>query len=170
MQLPVITSPPAPWYAEGLRFTCSQCGNCCTGGPGYVWISEIEIERLAAHLKLTREKVIDEYCRKVEGRWSLRERRTPQGLYDCIFLRSPEGGGRKSCSIYPVRPLQCRTWPFWPELMSNRANWDRASKRCHGMNEGRLFTPAEAEVVRDAADWPSNPPTSAGERGPVGPG
>ena len=41
------TDTNQPWYADGLSFTCTQCGNCCTGGPGYVWISDMEIDRLA---------------------------------------------------------------------------------------------------------------------------
>ncbi|MFM1805538.1 MAG: hypothetical protein RL136_2417, partial [Planctomycetota bacterium] len=33
------TDAQAPWYAEGLRFECTQCGNCCSGGPGAVWFT-----------------------------------------------------------------------------------------------------------------------------------
>src|SRR6201996_8411703 len=76
-----------PWYAAGLRFTCTCCGNCCTGGPGYVWISEEEILRLAAHLKITPEETVEQYCRKINGRFSLKETRSISGNYDCIFLK-----------------------------------------------------------------------------------
>ncbi|MFM7740581.1 MAG: YkgJ family cysteine cluster protein, partial [Planctomycetota bacterium] len=31
-------SAAEPWYKDGLRFQCSQCGDCCTGGAGYVWV------------------------------------------------------------------------------------------------------------------------------------
>ncbi|MFG0335929.1 MAG: YkgJ family cysteine cluster protein, partial [Maioricimonas sp. JB049] len=40
----------APWYRDGLQFSCTQCGNCCTGSPGYVWVTEEEIAAIAAHL------------------------------------------------------------------------------------------------------------------------
>src|SRR4051812_13034732 len=76
-----------PWYADGLSFTCTQCGNCCTGGPGYVWISDIEIDRLAEFLKITRAQTIDRYCRKIGGKYSLNEHRTELNLYDCTFLK-----------------------------------------------------------------------------------
>ena len=37
-----------PWYAQaGLRFKCSQCGDCCTGAPGFVWVNKEEIAKLA---------------------------------------------------------------------------------------------------------------------------
>ena len=37
-----------PWFQAGLRFECSQCGDCCTGAPGYVWVNREEINALAA--------------------------------------------------------------------------------------------------------------------------
>lgn len=173
MKLPVLekTSDNAPWYAEGLKFTCSQCGNCCTGAPGYVWISKDEIALLAEHLKITPEAVVEQYCRKVDGKFSLKERRSPAGLYDCIFLKEtkvPVKGSDKvvhtirACTVYPVRPLQCRTWPFWPENLSSEQAWDHAAKRCHGMNAaGRTFSINQIHSIRDAAEWPKDPPTSA---------
>src|SRR2546429_9965234 len=121
MSLPVIPAPP-PWYAGGLSFTCTCCGNCCTGAPGFVWISEEEVDRLAEHLKLSRDQTLERYCRKIGSRISLKERRTPQGNYDCIFLvelppeKEKEGQvahSRRVCGIYAVRPLQSRTWPIW---------------------------------------------------------
>src|SRR5438045_9611081 len=89
MKLDVIESTTAPWYADGLKFTCQQCGNCCTGGPGYVWISPQEIARLAQHLKLSPQEVIERFCRQIEGRLSLKEVRRGR-LYDCIFLTEQE--------------------------------------------------------------------------------
>ena len=181
MKLPLLhgnaDADAPPWYADGLNFTCTQCGNCCTGGPGYVWISKVEIARLAAHLKITPAETVKRYCRKIGGRISLNERLTPSGNYDCVFLverpGEPCASGtelqpgqavplkRRGCSIYPVRPLQCRTWPFWDGLLASRENWDRAAKGCHGMNAGhRHFGRERIEELRDAADWPESPPTS----------
>ena len=162
-----------PWYADGLQFTCSQCGNCCTGGPGYVWISREEITRLATFLKTTPQAVVEKYCRKINGQFSLNEYRNAAGNYDCVFLKeekvvatSPTGERtvhtRRQCTVYGVRPLQCRTWPFWPENLTNKRTWDHAAKRCHGMNHGhRHFTREQIESIRDSRDWPDNPPTSA---------
>src|SRR6476660_8667816 len=117
MKLDVIE----PWYGDGLKFTCSTCGNCCTGGPGFVFISKEEIGRLAGHLGLTVYEVVERYCRKIDGQFSLVERRNARGEYDCIFLKEipPEMGNegqvrqtRRVCGVYEARPLQCRTWPF----------------------------------------------------------
>ena len=88
MKLVVLESADAEklWYADGLRFTCTQCGNCCTGGPGVVWISREEIGRLAEHLKLTVDQTIERDRRDVGGKYSLKESRNARGEYDCVFL------------------------------------------------------------------------------------
>lgn len=174
MKLPVVQDDSQPWYSQGLNFTCTQCGNCCTGGPGYVWISATEIERLSTYLKLPVQELLTRYCRKLGSRVSLKERRNRRGQYDCIFLKEkqvtirPHGADRditttmRVCEIYPVRPLQCRTWPFWPENLETPDNWKHASQRCPGMDAGdRHFSIQQIHRLRDAADWPENPPTSS---------
>mgnify|MGYP003145583089 FL=1 len=40
-------SEQEPWYRDGLHFSCTQCGNCCTGAPGVVWVDESEIKAIA---------------------------------------------------------------------------------------------------------------------------
>jgi uncharacterized protein len=156
MKLKVIEQAE-PWFNDGLKFTCTECGNCCTGGPGYIWLSEEELHRLADHLKLPVEQVVRKYCRTIGGKLSLKER-INAGNYDCIFLRhDPDENGqvRRRCGIYQVRPLQCRTWPFWDGLLTSRDSWDRASHRCPGMNSGKHYTRKQIESLRDATDWPN---------------
>ena len=171
MKLDVV-GQAGPWYADGLKFTCTQCGNCCTGGPGFVWMSRAEVERLAEFLGQSPEYVVKRYCRRIGDRLSLKETHTPQGLYDCVFLKQEPGRAtpenpnpppRRICTIYPVRPLQCRTWPFWPENLASPENWARASRRCPGMGEGdRHFSLEKIESLRTAEDWPADPPSSKG--------
>lgn len=176
MKLDVLPAKE-PWYADGLNFTCTQCGDCCTGGPGFVWISDAEIERLAVFLKITAHDVRATYCRKVGGRWSLNEFRNREGLYDCVFLKEVPGSAsqkgrnaaqrkaipqpKRGCSIYSVRPLQCRTWPFWHSNLEDEESWRAADRKCPGVNRGsRHFSRDEIEALRDAEDWPENPPGS----------
>jgi Fe-S-cluster containining protein len=169
MKLDVLPSPP-PWYAGGLSFTCTCCGNCCTGAPGFVWISDEEVDRLAEHLGLSRHETLERYCRKIGQRISLKERRTQEGNYDCIFLTElpPEiktsgqvAHPRRVCGIYAVRPLQCRTWPFWEGNLASQNNWNSAATRCPGMNRGRRYAQEKIEALREAKDWPDRPPTSS---------
>ena len=124
------------WYADGLRFTCTQCGNCCTGPSGYVWFDEWEGEAIAEHLGLSEKEFKRQYAMKSHGQWSLGEVKTRHG-YDCVFLDRTEDG-RALCSIYPVRPSQCRTWPFWPENLRSRKAYEATARNtpCPGMKKG----------------------------------
>ena len=47
MQSPDHEANSQRWYKDGLQFECTGCGDCCTGEPGYVWVSEQEIQNLA---------------------------------------------------------------------------------------------------------------------------
>jgi len=128
-----------PWYQDGLRFQCVQCGSCCTGAPGYVWVNRAEIEALAAAIRLDVEEFRRRYVRKVGIRNSLIE--FPNG--DCVFFH-PES---RSCQVYQDRPRQCRTWPFWSSNLTTPAAWEEMCERCPGGNRGRLV-PLRAIRVR----------------------
>ncbi|MEM7559637.1 MAG: YkgJ family cysteine cluster protein, partial [Planctomycetota bacterium] len=61
------------WYSEGLRFECTQCGVCCSGEPGHVWVNQEEIVALAKEMELTEADFREKYVRKVGARYSLIE-------------------------------------------------------------------------------------------------
>jgi Fe-S-cluster containining protein len=155
-----------PWYRDGLNFRCSACGNCCTGPKGYVWVTDEEVAKMAAHRGEIERDFRRHHVRKVQGRLSLREDRNEAGEYDCRFLKPLPGdrpGRRKrGCSIYEVRPRQCRTWPFWDGVVGSAASWQAAKQTCPGMDDvnGRRFEPAEIDRLRAAEDWPERPPSS----------
>jgi len=151
--LTVVASSDQPWYADGLSFGCTQCGNCCTGGPGYVWMSDREVDLLADYLKMSREETLKKYCRKLHGRISLKETRDAKGEYPCIFLKE-DPQGRRTCTVYPVRPLQCRTWPFWDGNLELPGSWKLAARKCPGINKGRAYTLQQIAALRDATEWP----------------
>ncbi len=124
----------APWYAQGLRFRCTQCGNCCTGPTGFVWFDMDELTAMAEHVGLPATTFLRRHARKIDGRWSLNERQV-NGQYDCVFLQRDDEG-KALCTIYPVRPAQCRTWPFWPENLETADDWFDAAKTCPGIRTG----------------------------------
>ena len=59
---------------------------------------------------------------------------------DCVFYD-------KGCKIYPVRPTQCRTFPFWPEIVKSPTSWKIAATECPGMNEGTLHSADEIDTA-----------------------
>lgn len=130
-------SPDRPWYADGLRFECSQCGNCCTGAPGAVWVSEEEVLAIAEYLGKSLGEMKLLHTRPLRGALSLRE--FANG--DCEFF----DGRTRRCTIYPVRPTQCRTWPFWRSHLVSPQDWQDVQLDCPGAGCGTLVTLDEIE-------------------------
>ena len=122
--------PDDPWYRDGLRFTCTQCGHCCTGDPGFVWVTEEELAALAKARGEPLREVRALYTRAARGRVTLREKANG----DCVFYDRDKG-----CTVYPVRPRQCRTWPFWASNLESPEAWQRAESICPGSGEGELI-------------------------------
>ena len=144
------------WYSDGLNFTCTQCGNCCTGGEGFVWFHLDELRAMSQFVGVPPEVFLTRYARREGDGWSLREVERG-GQYDCVFLKEDPKTGRRGCSIYPVRPTQCRTWPFWPDNLRSRRAYAAAAKRtpCPGMlkgltGEGQHYPLHQIRIQRDA--------------------
>ncbi len=127
----------APWYRDGLAFTCTRCGSCCTGAPGFVWVDQEEAGQLAAFRGETVDEFGKRYLRKVGTRISLVER--PNG--DCVFWDRQQG-----CTVYDARPVQCRTWPFWPDNIATPEDWEHVVAVCPGSGQGQLFTVEQIEA------------------------
>ena len=135
------------WYEEGLSFECTQCGNCCSGDPGYVWATKEEIGRISKFLGRTDGTLDGRHLRRIGLRYSLTEK--PGG--DCIFLR--RNGDKTQCGIYSVRPMQCRTWPFWTQNLRSLSAWNEAHRICPGMNTGTHHEFVQIESVRTKKSW-----------------
>jgi Fe-S-cluster containining protein len=127
-----------PFHANGLRFECTACGECCRARGSYcfVYVTLAERRRLAQHLGLKTAAFTREYCEKTNGFHHLRN---PSN--DCEFL----DGSR--CTVYAARPDQCRTWPFWPENMSKKAWFGEVKRDCPGIGRGRVHSRAEIELL-----------------------
>jgi uncharacterized protein len=132
----------SPWYGDGLRFECTGCGQCCSGDPGYVWVTNREIAALALSMGMTITNFEAAFVRAVGKRKSLVE--LPNG--DCVFL-DPEV---RRCKLYQVRPVQCRTWPFWESNVRSARAWEEICQVCPGSGRGKLV-PRE-DVERRAAE------------------
>lgn len=88
---------------------CNTCGGrCCTGESGYIFCSITEMEQISAFLKLPFNEFTQKYVKKVGYKFSLIEK-PYNNEYACVFFDEES----KKCSIYDVRPKQCRTFPFW---------------------------------------------------------
>lgn len=133
-----------PWYKEGLRFSCTGCGKCCTGASGYVWVTKEEIEAIAKELNMPLDLFVRKYIRQKGNRYALIERRNLKNEYDCVFLQE------NRCQIYKTRPSQCRSYPWWKDNLRSKACWEEASKECEGIHEtATLFSYEEISALRE---------------------
>lgn len=128
------------WCNDGVCFTCKMCGNCCGGETGFIWLCGTEKQEIAIYLGITEKEFETKYLRYVHGRWSIKEL-PPKQNFDCIFLKN----GR--CSIYPVRPAQCKKFPFWESMLCDKDEWDFYASRCPGMNSGKHYTIEEIQKL-----------------------
>ncbi len=119
-------------FKEGYGYgfdtsACESCGgSCCTGESGYIWVKHDEIEKIADFVNLRVEDFATMYLKKVKHRYSLREKKLAPENYACVFFDEKNRG----CSIYPVRPLQCRTFPFWEQFKDDE---EEVRKECPGI-------------------------------------
>ena len=140
------------WYVSGLRFECQQCGRCCSGpSEGYIWVTSPEIKFIADFLKIKPEQLRQKYLKRIGLRMTIIEQPHTK---DCIFLR--EIDGQKGCMIYPVRPSQCRIWPFWPSNLTSPNTWNKAAQKCSGINHGRFYSFAKIEKIKKNKKWWQN--------------
>ncbi len=106
---------------EGFSYTfdpkaCEECmGNCCTGESGNIWVSVQKIPRMAAYLGMEIGEFIERYLEKSGYRYTIKEKVVVEGEFDCTFFDRRTN----RCTIYPVRPMQCRTFPFWEYFKEN---------------------------------------------------
>lgn len=128
---------------NGVRFQCTDCGACCTGAPGRVRVSEEELQAISEFRKEPLEEVLASKTRIVDGHRLLWE----QENGDCVFFQ--EG----KCSIHPVKPTQCRLYPFWFQTVRSDAAWEKTCAECPGIGEGALISPEEIlEAVQEDLD------------------
>ena len=119
-----------PWFHDGLRFECTECGDCCTARramsgsiarrsqpwpQGRVW-----------NLPNSRSAT----CGSVGVRKSLAEFENG----DCVFF----DGETRKCTVYEDRPRQCRTWPFWESNVRTPQAWKQTCQVCPGSGKGKL--------------------------------
>jgi Fe-S-cluster containining protein len=123
-----------PWFKDGLRFRCTRCGHCCTGEPGFVWVNEAELAAIADFLGEPVEVVRKLHTKLASRGLSLREKANG----DCVFYDREQG-----CTVYPVRPRQCRTWPFWESNVATPETWQQTCEVCPGSGQGELISAEE---------------------------
>jgi hypothetical protein len=110
-----------------------------------------EIEAIAGFLGVDVGTFSRRYLRRVGRSLSLIEKPS----HDCIFW---DGG----CTVYAVRPTQCRTFPFWPENIETPGAWQAVVHQCPGAGEGRTYDLVEIRRLSQGAGATPDGPTGPG--------
>lgn len=128
------------WWDEGVRFECQGSGKCCVshGEYGFVFLTRKDRMRMAKHLGLSLSEFTKKHCDQQGSAFHLKE--DPQDL-NCRFLNG------KQCGIYEARPIQCRTWPFWPEVMNTKTWKKEVAAFCPGVGKGRVWPKSEIKQL-----------------------
>ena len=67
-----------------FSFECHRCGHCCSGGSGYVWVDEAELEALALAKEMEPEAFAERFLRRV---------RDPRTGAERLSVREESGKG-----------------------------------------------------------------------------
>ena len=107
-----------------FRFRCRRSGNCCARPAGMVRVADDDVRAIASHLGMTEPAFRSRFVAASGDR-----------LVDGLGGRCPflADGGEASCTIHPVRPQRCRSWPFWPELLRSPELLAEARRSCPGI-------------------------------------
>ena len=103
------------------NFECEECGNCCKG-RGYVYLTPEDQARLQEKLNMNSIDFREQFTVVYDRQTVLKSKRDNQ----CIFL------DKNHCKVYDARPIQCRRWPFWKEIIEKK-EFEESQKYCKGL-------------------------------------
>lgn len=136
------------YHNTPLRFKCTQCSQCCYGGKyAYVRANAEEINKITQFMNMDLDTFKDDFLIKlVDHGYGIRMKQSllakAAGKKGHCVLLNEQG----KCSVYPVRPTQCRTYPFWPEILISEEKWNDEVHRCEGINSGEVI---DTEYIED---------------------
>ncbi len=117
------------FFDQGIHFECQLCGLCCMGEPGIVYVTENEVAKIAKYLSKQVSSFIETYLLPFKVGYRIKEHADGR----CFFYKN-------ECVIYPVRPRQCATFPFWFENIRSPKKWRRVADECPGIGRGPLYS------------------------------
>jgi Fe-S-cluster containining protein len=120
-------------YPHAVRFLCIECGKCCGDTKQktrHVLLLKTEAEQISA----TTLRLISDFAVKIKGKapYSYEMRKTAEDG-QCIFLEN------NHCSIYSLRPLICRFYPFELKNSENQRYEFLFTAECPGINKGKML-------------------------------
>jgi Fe-S-cluster containining protein len=120
-------------YPPAVRFHCIKCGMCCGDTKEknrHVLLLRTEADQIA---KATLQPIF-KFAVKIKDQtpYSYEMKKREDGK--CVFLENDR------CTIYSLRPLICRFYPFELKVLHNRKYTFLYTEECPGINKGRLLS------------------------------
>lgn len=115
-------------YPKGVRFECNRCALCCRDTAEnirQILLLETEAHRISEETSRSIKKFAEE-----TGRSDLFAYRMKKTEGKCFFLRD------NLCSIYNVRPIICRFYPFKLENLGKDRYAFSYTGECPGIGKG----------------------------------
>ncbi|KAA3613708.1 MAG: YkgJ family cysteine cluster protein [Calditrichaeota bacterium] len=133
------TKVEEPFYSKGLKFACQEgCAACCKI-PGWVGIKDEDAEKMAEILGIKLNRFLAKYTHRKDGKLRLNERHD----HACAMLSKDN----TYCLVHEARPSQCRTYPFWDEILVNEFIWILEKRACPGIDQGRIYSADEIRKI-----------------------
>ena len=126
------------WYDQGLNFSCQpDCGACCKRGEHgtELYLSSEDAIALAEHLNTPLEQFLETFVAIEDEHLVLAIKGDA-----CPFLEN------NRCTVYPARPTQCQTFPFWPRFLENKSSWEGLKAYCPGIGQGERRSSTEIKL------------------------
>jgi Fe-S-cluster containining protein len=117
-------------YPKGIRFHCIRCAQCCGDTEKHerrILLLQKEVQKISEAIS----KPIEYFAIKTNGcQPYLYEMKKKIGDNKCIFLYG------NNCTIYTLRPLICRFYPFQLKTTKDGKYKFLYTKECPGIGKG----------------------------------
>jgi len=117
-------------FPEDVGFVCEKCGRCCGDTEDtvrHILLLKTEAEKIS---KETSQK-IEEFTQQVYGfEPYVYEMKKTKNEEKCLFLEN------NRCTIYEIRPLICRFYPFELKNLGNDKYLFSFTIKCKGIGQG----------------------------------
>ncbi len=129
---------------ERVRVRCVRSGRCCSSGPN-VALTAYDVCRIARYLGVDWRELRGRYIVAIIADMIAVPALRGVGDGRCAFLEIRDG--LPTCTIYPVRPMRCRLYPFLPASPS-KPDIVYVDRYCPGVGEGDPVEPPWSDLER----------------------
>jgi Fe-S-cluster containining protein len=120
-------------YPKNVRFRCARCTLCC-GDAGKRTRHIVMTQTEAKTISETNNQPITDFAHKIDGHEPYVHEMQKDRYGKCVFLN------KDSCTIYSLRPLVCRFYPFELKSEAKGEYLFSYTDECPGIGKGKVLT------------------------------